>query len=231
MTELKKNPIATDEDYFELSDQVYKDEVLTKGKKIEGADGKTWRVIESIDANCLQVKNGLQAIAVVPSEQYDPIKTQYDDIIIAFRGTSPEAFDGDIPIDIKQITLGAKKNYHMDGAEVKNIETTFETGLKWVKQDIIKKYNPSSLHTTGHSKGAAEADFIAAEINCYATTYAAPNVYRLLSDEAKKRVDTGVMENKAVDYTHKDNRVGTFTQFGAPSIGKQYTVKHNGSSD
>ena len=73
----------------------------------------------------------------------------------------------------------------MNGAEVKELETTFETGLKWVKRDIVAKYNPSSLHTTGHSKGAAEADFVAAELNCYATTYAAPNVYRLLSDEAK----------------------------------------------
>ena len=51
-----KNPIATDEDYFKLSDNIYDDEVLTKGKKIEGVDGKSWRVIESIDANCLQVK-------------------------------------------------------------------------------------------------------------------------------------------------------------------------------
>ncbi len=145
--------------------------MLEKGEKIAGAHGKTWRVIESIDANCLQVKNGLQAIAVVPSEQYDPLKTQYDDIIVAFRGTSSEAFDDDIPTDIKQITFGVKKNYHMYGAEIKNIETTFETGLKWVKQDIIKKYKPSSLHTTGHSKGADEADFVAAELNCYATTY------------------------------------------------------------
>ena len=34
-----------------------------------------------------------------------------------------------------------------------------------------------------------------------------------------------------MDYTHKDDAVGKFTQFGAPAIGKQFTVKHNGSSD
>ncbi len=53
------------------------------------------------------------------------------------------------------------------------------------KNDIVAKYNPSSLHTTGHSKGGAEADLIAAELDCYATTWAAPNPYRLLSPEAK----------------------------------------------
>ena len=30
MNEFKRNPIATDEDYFELSDQVYDDQVLEK---------------------------------------------------------------------------------------------------------------------------------------------------------------------------------------------------------
>ena len=52
MNEFKRNPIATDEDYFELSDQVYDDQVLEKGKLITTNNGKTWRVIESIDADC-----------------------------------------------------------------------------------------------------------------------------------------------------------------------------------
>ena len=47
----------------------------------------------------------------------------------------------------------------------------------------------------------------------------------------QKRVNAGVMDSKAMDYTHKDDAVGKFTQFGAPAIGKQFTVKHNGSSD
>lgn len=50
-------------------------------------------------------------------------------------------------------------------------------------------------------------------MDCYATTYAAPNIYRLLSNKAKKRVDEGVMENKVVDYTHRKDAVGNFEQF------------------
>ena len=41
----------------------------------------------------------------------------------------------------------------------------------------------------------------------------------------QKRVDEGVMENKVVDYTHKEDAVGNFNQFGAPMIGKQFTTK------
>lgn len=36
MTEFLKNPIAIDQDYFELSDQVYGD-VLQKGTEIKGS--------------------------------------------------------------------------------------------------------------------------------------------------------------------------------------------------
>ncbi|PGY63595.1 cytoplasmic protein, partial [Bacillus cereus] len=107
MNEFKRNPIATDEDYFELSDQVYDDQVLEKGKLITTNNGKTWRVIESIDADCQKVKNGLEAIAVVPADKYDENATHYDEIILAFRGTEPTQL-ADFETDIDQITFGIK---------------------------------------------------------------------------------------------------------------------------
>ena len=55
MNELK-NPIATDEDYFELSDKVYDPEVLKKKKVITGSNGKEWKVIETFDADKTKVK-------------------------------------------------------------------------------------------------------------------------------------------------------------------------------
>ncbi|PEA81557.1 cytoplasmic protein, partial [Bacillus pseudomycoides] len=231
MSEFKKNTIATDEDYFNLSDAVYDDQSLHKGKEIKGIDGKTWVVIESIDADCQKVKNGLEAIAVVPKKDYKENATHYDDIILAFRGTEPKQL-ADFVTDIDQISFGIKINSKVitpsNSQTIKpDSETSFDTGLKWAKNDIVEKYHPSSLHTTGHSKGGAEADLIAAELDCYATTWAAPNPYRLLSPEAKKRVDEGKMENKATDYTHENDKIGNHTQFGAPLIGKQYTVRQN----
>ena len=235
MSEFKKNTIATDEDYFKLADHVYDDEVLKKGTEIEGVDGKTWIVIESIDADYQKVKNGLEAIAVVPADKYDENATHYDEIILAFRGTEPNQL-ADFETDIDQITFGIKTHSKVitpsNSQTIKpDSETSFDTGLKWAKNDIVAKYNPSSLHTTGHSKGGAEADLIAAELDCYATTWAAPNPYRLLSPEAKKRVDRGEMENKATDYTHENDPIGNHTQFGAPLIGKQFTVRQNDTKE
>ncbi|MGG0730974.1 cytoplasmic protein [Bacillus paramycoides] len=229
MSEFKKNPIATDEDYFELSSNVYDDDSLHKGAEIKGVNGNSWIVIESIDADCQKVKNGLEAIAVVPADKYDENATHYDDIILAFRGTEPTQL-ADFVTDGNQITFGVKKNISLNigKQEVKhNLPTSFDTGLEWAKNDIVAKYNPSSLHTTGHSKGGAEAALIATELDCYTTTYAAPNPYGLLSPEAKKRVNEGKMENKGTDYTHENDKIGNHTQFGAPLIGKQYTVKQN----
>lgn len=225
MNELKKNTIATDEDYFELSSMVYKKDYLEEGKEIKGIDGKLWKIIDTFDADHTKVKNGLQAIAVVPADKYKSGKKQYDDVIIAYRGTEFGRFDGDKTTDIVQITLGQKKNLGVAGEKV---PTSFDSAVEFAEK-IKKKYNPTSIHTTGHSKGAAEAQYVAAEMDCYATTYAAPNIYRLLSDKAKKRVDEGVMENKVVDYTHRKDAVGNFDQFGAPMIGKQFTTKSNGT--
>ncbi|EJR25333.1 hypothetical protein IIA_00788 [Bacillus cereus VD014] len=235
MSEFKKNTIATDEDYFKLADHVYDDEVLKKGTEIEGVDGKNWIVIESIDADYQKVKNGLEAIAVVPADKYDENATHYDEIILAFRGTEPNQL-ADFETDIDQITFGIKTHSKVitpsNSQTIKpDSETSFDTGLKWAKNDIVAKYTPYSLHTTGHSKGGAEADLIAAELDCYATTWTAPNPYRLLSPEAKKRVDRGEMENKATDYTHENDPIGNHTQFGAPLIGKQFTVRQNDTKE
>ncbi|MFI8709922.1 hypothetical protein ACIGHG_23420 [Bacillus sp. NPDC077411] len=239
MSEFQKNTIATDEDYFRLSSKVYKDNYLHKGEEIEGIDGKVWKVIESVDADCQRVKNGLQAIAVVPEKEYkeqekfEENKREYKTIIFAFRGTEFGKGDGDIETDVNQITFGLKKNTELNIAKQEvesNIPTSFDSSLEFV--DMVNgKYHPTYVHATGHSKGAAEAHYVAAERNFYATTYAAPNIYRLLSSKAKKRVDSGEMDNKIVDYTHIKDAVGNFLQFGATLVGRQYTVKSNGKTD
>ena len=42
--------------------------------KIKGSNGQEWKVIETFDADDTKVKNGLQAIAVVPANKYKPGK-------------------------------------------------------------------------------------------------------------------------------------------------------------
>ncbi|WP_440603446.1 lipase family protein [Bacillus sp. GB_SG_008] len=237
MSNFKKNPIATDKDYFKLADYVYDDRYLHKGEKIKGNNGNVWRVIESINTDRQKVKNGLQAIAVVPAEEYKENKLHYENITFVFRGTEFGKFDGDLTADTNQVFLGNQKNLQVkrNGVyptqlEKSNKETQFDTAINWV-DEVNEKYQPTFVHATGHSLGAGLAQYVATERNFYATTYAAPNIYRLLSPEAKKRADSGEMDHKVVDYTHRKDAVGNFAQFGAPIIGKQYTVKGNGNLD
>lgn len=173
-----------------------------------------------------EAKNGLQAIVVVSARDYAQNKTQYDNIIYSLRGTEFGKFDGDLSTDTFQITMGRKDNWRSVGGNIQKLPISFDSSLEFVDR-VNKTYKPTSVHTTGHSKGAAKADFLASERNCYVTTYAVPNIYRTLSDEAKKRVDEGVMEHKAVDYTHEKDAVGNFEQFVTNPIGKQYIVKGN----
>ncbi|ASL62740.1 cytoplasmic protein [Bacillus cereus] len=234
MSEFKRNSNITDEDFFNLSDYVYDNDYLHKGAEIPGINGETWVVIESIDANYQKVKNGLQAIAVVPKKDYEGNKTHYETIVFAFRGTEPKQL-ADFETDIDQITFGIKTNSKVitpsNSQTIKpDSATSFNTGLEWVDK-VNKTYHPTYVHATGHSKGGAEADYVASERNFYATTWAAPNPYGLLSPEAKKRVDKGEMENKATDYTHENDPIGNHTQFGAPLIGKQFTVRQNDTKE
>lgn len=233
MNEFEKNPVATDEDYFKLASIVYDDDALKKEEEIKGYDGQMWTVIESIN---LKNKNGLQAIAVVPAKHYHKDKTQYDNITFVFRGTEFGEFDGDLTADTNQIAFGNKKNlqpkrdgvYHTQ-LEKSNKDTQFDSSLKWV-DSVINKYNPTSVSSTGHSLGGGLSKYVAVERNFYSTTFAGPNIYRLLSKEGKKRVDSGEVDSKVIDYTHDADAVGKFEQFNAPMVGKQFTTKSNGKS-
>ncbi|HDR7449051.1 hypothetical protein FKQ51_28340 [Bacillus toyonensis] len=103
MAEFKKNPIAIDEVYFKLSDHIYDKSYLHKEVKIKESHNKKWIVIETIDADKEKIKNGLQAIAVVPAEEYKPNKKHYENIIYSLRGTEFGEFDGDLSTDTFQL--------------------------------------------------------------------------------------------------------------------------------
>ncbi|EIT87261.1 cytoplasmic protein [Fictibacillus macauensis ZFHKF-1] len=237
---LRKNPIASDEDYFHLCQQVYDNSTLSLGAEIKGHNGNVWKVIEWKDTLKEDGKNGMQAIAVVPLEDFELGKTQYNTITYVFRGTEPTRLDGDLTADIHQITIGHNKVRHEPPSMLTNkhaniktkapLETQFDDALQWVKQ-LNEAYQPKYVSVTGHSLGGGLAQFTAAELNLYATTYAAPNIYRLLSKEGKLRVKNGTMQSKVKDFVHSNDWVGNFEQFGAQSIGKQYHVKGTGKFD
>ena len=70
----------------------------------------------------------------------------------------------------------------VDG-KVQNLPTSFDSALEFV--DKVNKNMNQLLFTLLDTVKAAEAQYVAAERNFYTTTFAAPNIYRLLSDKAK----------------------------------------------
>ncbi|GEL04672.1 lipase family protein [Rummeliibacillus stabekisii] len=217
--EVKK---INDYDNYALSDAAYNDSYFKKDTIIsDPTNDSKWKVIEEISD-----KNGLQAFAVIPGTKGKDNKIHYnnDNIVIAFRGTEPFGFDGDVTADGYQVLLGVNMNLNkktMDSI----VQTQFKSALEFV-QNVQTKYKPKSLTTTGHSLGGGLAQYTAAEMGLKATTFAGPNVYAILSPEAKKKVDLGLTQQKIKDYSHSTDPIGNFSH-GDPWIGKKFYVKAN----
>lgn len=233
----------SDLEYYNFSLKAY-DRETNIGDEINLANGDQWTVIETLDD---PDKNGIQAIAVAPvievDEKYKPKKMNSDDdkpkvdtskIVIAYRGTEALGFDGDLTADITQVVLGVNANVERSkilGLYKLNDQTQFKSALDFAN-DIKDKYHPTDFSTTGHSLGGGESQYVSAELNIRAVTFAAPNVYKLLSDEAKERVHDGTMREQVRDYIHNKDIVGVFAGLGFslegdPLIGKQYVTAVN----
>ncbi|MFX3617393.1 MAG: hypothetical protein ACE3JK_07685 [Sporolactobacillus sp.] len=178
--------------------------------------------------------NGAQGFAVAPVRDG---KVDTDQIVIAYRGTQSIFNEDDVRTDLEQIVEGKKqytksvsdKIISFDGSITtlpitKKVDSQFTTALKFADQ-IQKKYPDAKITTTGHSLGAGMAQAVAVEKKFHAVTFAAPNVYQLLSKKGKERVRNGETKSQIVDYTHHNDVVGTFSEFGDPQIGRQLFVK------
>ncbi|MGR6898325.1 lipase family protein [Rummeliibacillus sp. BSL5] len=217
--EVKK---INDYDNYALSDAAYNDRYFKKDTIIsDPTNDSKWKVIEEISD-----KNGLQAFAVIPGTKGKDNKIHYnnDNIVIAFRGTEPFGFDGDVTADGYQVLLGVNMNLNKKTLD-SIVQTQFKSALEFV-QNVQTKYKPKSLTTTGHSLGGGLAQYTAAEMGLKATTFAGPNVYAILSPEAKKKVDLGLTQQKIKDYSHSTDPIGNFSH-GDPWIGKKFYVKAN----
>lgn len=181
--------------------------------------GVKWRVLKTMDE-----KNGAQGIALAPVLS-DGKSLDTSQIVIAYRGTEAGKWDGDITADGLQVVLNSKYipttiETAIGDVRTFTTETQFESAIKF-SNEISDKYKSAKISYTGHSLGGAMAQYVAAEWNREATTFAAPNVYGLLSDEAKVRVNEGKTKDTIRDYTHEKDLIGEYDG-GDPLIGKQY---------
>ena len=216
---------VTDLEYYSFSEHSYKTNLRVDDDiKITDSDVE-WRVLKQMDE-----ENGAQGIALAPILADGKVDTSQ--IVIAYRGTEFGEWDGDVTADTLQVVLNSKYiptiiDTPIGPVNTLTSETQFHSALTF-SDSIAEEYKNAQISYTGHSLGGGLAQYVAAERNLSATTFAAPNVYGLLSDEAKERVDAGETRNTIRDYIHEKDLVGEFSG-GDPLIGKQYitAVKEN----
>ncbi|MBC1531081.1 hypothetical protein HCJ07_12050 [Listeria booriae] len=207
--------------YWTLSGAGY--DTLKIGALINDKSGQVWQVVSTKDT-----KNGYQGYAVVPNEEYLRIEKKvssgelkkpiYENIVLISRGTEPTKLDGDLATDIAYVV----------GAKSTSITTNQFSDAEAFYKEVRQTFQSPKVYVTGHSLGGAISHYLSAEYNLEGVTFAAPNIYRLLSPEAKKRVDSGSMDRIMTDYTHDGEQIGVFSQGGAPLIGKQYIAAGGG---
>jgi hypothetical protein len=216
----------TDKDFFDITTGAYQG--LQIGNRIKGLDNKKYEVVDILNN---PDKNGAEGIAVVPIIDGKP---DYSQVTISYKGTNLADMDGDLSADVQQVTMGQKDKYqnvHVSGTTIQvptKVNSQFDTALAFAEQ--LKKdprFKNATFDYTGHSLGAGLASYVAAEFGEYATVFSAPNIYRLLSEKAKKWVDAGHATDKITNYTHMNDSVGNFDQFGMPLVGKRVFTKSN----
>jgi hypothetical protein len=214
--------VVTDAEYYSMSHESYAN--IRIGKVIEDDDGQVrWEVIDKLDD-----ENGAQGIAVAPLDKNNKVDTSQ--IVIAYRGTVPKHRDGDITADVLQVALGipyipTEIETALGDFKTLTTQNQFQSALAFSDR-VSGNFKNANISYTGHSLGGAEAQYVGAERDRKAVTFAAPNAYGLLSDEAKKKVDAGKTRESIRDYIHEDDVLGNFKGLN-PLIGKQYYVASN----
>lgn len=243
----------TDEQYFNLSDEVYKNDTLTKGRDLFTKDGSHWKVINSVDKQ----GSGLQAIAVVPAKEYKKGKTSYANAIFVARGSEPNAkqFMKDwIHTDVGKLGIGQKpetdrklkkavgqpsqtvadfaKKWSLPGKGIaqlpawySNTDNQFYDYQVFVNQ-TLKDYQIPNYTFTGHSLGGALSQYMGVQKKKKTVTYAAANPFRLLTKEQQEAVENGDFDSLITDYRHRLDPVGKIVP-GGMVIGKQFIMDMN----
>lgn len=211
MSDLK----LVDKQYWGLSKAAY--DKVSVGRNIKDGLGGKWKVIAAKDTS-----HGYQGYAVVPKKDYNSgtrtlKKQHYENIVIISRGTEPTKWK-DLWTDAKYVVVGSNK--HKKPNQITDAEKFY--------QSVQAKFQPRKTYVTGHSLGGAISQDLAAEFQAEGVTFAAPNIYNILTPEAKKRVREGQTDRYMIDYTHDNEQIGLFSQWGAPLIGLQFVTKGKG---
>ncbi|WP_250674474.1 hypothetical protein LZ906_016605 (plasmid) [Paraclostridium ghonii] len=241
----------SDEEYYDLCNKSYKDEILRGGNDIKiqaGTKEIKWKVLDSVDNK----KSGLQGSALVPSEEYEDIKSgkkEASNMVFLSRGTESltdwacNISDlGTYPKPIKLREFEKSNFIKISRASIKinqaipNVFKKYILGSMSTKNnqfveyedfvnETVKKYKPKEYSFTGHSLGGALAQYEGVLHDKKTVTYSAARAYRLLPKEFQNKVKNGYYDSKIVNYKHEYDPVGHVPS--GELIGRQLFVQSN----
>ncbi|GEM_PF-2733294 len=175
-----------------------------------------------------------------------------DELVISFRGTEFNGlgdFDkGDIREDIHGIILGnsdytknsrgnttfvgspgqdalmasGSAKLNNDGTFSHLNKNQFTEGDKVVRT-YVKKYGAENITFTGHSLGGGLAQYFAVKYDSHAVTFAAADVFNLLTKDEQKQVKDGAFKDQIISYIHSKDLVSTYYQV---PIGSMYYINN-----
>jgi hypothetical protein len=186
------------EDHESIANEVYRVDPLKQKPPLHKGDAfytdndpakQQWQVVK-VSAHA---KDGFQAMAVVPVVDG---AADFSHVEIAYAGTN----FGD-PHDVAA-DLGVVLRSH---------SAQCEDALAFA-EEVEKQFPGATLSTDGHSLGGFLALYVAAEHRWSATTFNAPDAYRVMSPETKKWVDAqnAAGTNPLTNYVNQFDSVGNF---------------------
>lgn len=153
-----------------------------------------------------------------------------NEIVISFEGTQKnngfiQGFN-DVREDINGILLGHSYYTEEDYLFGTNINQFTEADP--VVNQYIEEYGAENITFVGHSLGGALAEYFAVKHDSHAVSFAAPDIYNLLTKEEKKMVDNGDFKDNIISYAYPDDIVSWYDN---NSIGSTYFLDHPGEAD
>ena len=130
-------------------------------------------------------------------------------------------------------TLGVP---NMDRLQIKKYEqqklnNAFDVATQFAV-DVKKDFPTVTIDTTGHSLGGAIATYVRVMAEYFGqgfirqtTTYAAPNVYGMFTNDVQEQINEGKYLNNTIDYTDARDTFGTLND-RFPQVGMQHVVQN-----
>ncbi len=82
----------------------------------------------------------------------------------------------------------------------------------------VKKYGAKNITFVGHSLGGGLAQYFAVNHDSNAVTFAAADIYSLLTPEQKQNAINGEYKDNVISYTYPDDVVGTYYEKSVGSV-------------